>query len=233
MSIDKRIDNAALSPTSIIQIFDNDTNNNEYFTRNNEIQKCCVCAATYSGIGKTSTENFMKTKVMINWIIMNMQPFSIVEDNFFIEMIKKFDPPYQMPCHVKNKISLTLDIWISENSHTSFLGVTCHYINDEWKLKHFLLDIIPFHESHSAENMVNAVKILLEELVEKYLLLVKENECNPLMWWCTHKETFPSLSELAKDYLAIQSTSVPCEQSFSVAGLTISKLRNRLDPETS
>lgn len=35
----------------------------------------------------------MKTKVMINWIIMNMQPFSIVEDNFLIEMIKKFDPP--------------------------------------------------------------------------------------------------------------------------------------------
>ncbi|CAJ0759489.1 2904_t:CDS:2, partial [Entrophospora sp. SA101] len=65
---------------------------------------------------------------------------------------------------VKNKILLTLDIWTSENSHTSFLGVTCHYINDEWKLKHFLLDIIPFHESHSAENMVNAVKILLVEL---------------------------------------------------------------------
>ncbi|CAJ0643724.1 15364_t:CDS:2 [Entrophospora sp. SA101] len=69
--------------------------------------------------------------------------------------------------------------------------------------------------------------------VEKYLLLAKENECNPLMWWCTYKETFPFLSELAKDYLAIQSTSVPCEQSFSVTGLTISKLRNRLDPETS
>jgi len=33
--------------------------------------------------------------------------------------------------------------------------------------------------------------------------------------------------------LTIQSTSVPCEQSFSIAGLTISKLRNRLDPETS
>src|SRR3954466_716302 len=85
-------------------------------------------------------ENFMKTKVMINWIIMNMQPFSIVEDNFFIEMIKKFDPPYQMPCRkyiknqivkkftkqrqhvknhiqgVKNKKSLTMDIWTSENS---------------------------------------------------------------------------------------------------------------------
>lgn len=69
--------------------------------------------------------------------------------------------------------------------------------------------------------------------VEKYLSLPKEDECNPLMWWCTHKEAFPSLSEMAKDYLAIQSTSVSCEQAFSIAGLTVSKLRNRLDPKTS
>jgi hypothetical protein len=249
MSNDEIIDNAALSPTPIVQIFDDDTNNSssiiqipdinnsiqihditlvpfisssssssslpssssivqipdnsqiirtaskidEYFTRNNELQKCRICAATYSGIGKTSTgtlknhiktkhpneyqryiqttlnfqrinpyppkENFMKTKVMINWIIMNMQPFSVVEDNFFIEMIKKFDPRYQMPCrkyikdqivkkftnqrqhvknhiqNIKNKISLTMDIWTCGNSHTSFLGVTCHYIPMKNKIR--------------------------------------------------------------------------------------------------
>lgn len=38
---------------------------------------------------------------------------------------------------------------------------------------------------------------------------------------------------MAKDYLAIQSTSVSCEQAFSIAGLTISKVRNRLNPETA
>jgi len=63
----------------------------------------------------------------------------------------------------KNKISLTTDIWTSENSHTSFLGVTCHYV-DEWNLKHFLLDIIPFHKSHNTENIVEAIKTLLVEL---------------------------------------------------------------------
>lgn len=194
---------------------------NDYFVRNNEFQKCCICAATYSGIGKTSTgtlknhiktkhpnqyqkciqttlnfqqinpytskENFIKTKVMINWIIMSLQPFSVVEDKFFVEMIKGFDPRYQIPCrkyiknqivkkftkqqqyvknhiqNVKNKISLTTDIWTSENSHTSFLGVTCHYV-DEWNLKHFLLDIIPFHKSHNTENIVEAIKTLLVEL---------------------------------------------------------------------
>ncbi|EXX73614.1 hypothetical protein RirG_058780 [Rhizophagus irregularis DAOM 197198w] len=38
---------------------------------------------------------------------------------------------------------------------------------------------------------------------------------------------------MAKDYLAIQSTSVACEQAFSVAGNTITKVRNRLCPETA
>ncbi|CAG8692033.1 3156_t:CDS:2, partial [Cetraspora pellucida] len=36
-----------------------------------------------------------------------------------------------------------------------------------------------------------------------------------------------------QDYLAIQGTCVPCEEAFSTASITISKLRNRLNPETA
>ncbi|EXX63972.1 hypothetical protein RirG_147230 [Rhizophagus irregularis DAOM 197198w] len=36
---------------------------------------------------------------------------------------------------------------------------------------------------------------------------------------------------MAKNHLAIQATSVSYEQVFSIAGLTISKVRNRLNPE--
>ena len=38
---------------------------------------------------------------------------------------------------------------------------------------------------------------------------------------------------MSRDYLSIQATSVACEQAFSVAGNTITKTRNRLDPETA
>ena len=41
------------------------------------------------------------------------------------------------------------------------------------------------------------------------------------------------LSQIAKDYLTIQATSVPSERAFSISGLTISKIRNKLDPETA
>ena len=38
---------------------------------------------------------------------------------------------------------------------------------------------------------------------------------------------------MAKDYLAIQATSVPSEQAFSVAGNTVTRTQNRLFPETA
>ncbi len=38
---------------------------------------------------------------------------------------------------------------------------------------------------------------------------------------------------MAHNYLAIQETSVPNEQAFSVASHTITKVRNRLNPETA
>jgi hypothetical protein len=69
--------------------------------------------------------------------------------------------------------------------------------------------------------------------LERYLSLPQDEDCDPLIWWKSYQKTFPILSAMAKDYLAIQSTSVSCEQAFSIAGLTISKVRNRLNPETA
>jgi len=69
--------------------------------------------------------------------------------------------------------------------------------------------------------------------LERYLSLPQDEDCDPLTWWSSHQKNFPILSAIAKNHLAIQSTSVACEQSFSIAGLTISKLRNRLDSETA
>jgi hypothetical protein len=122
-------------------------------------------------------ENFEKSKGLIDWIVTSLQLFSVVEEDYFIEMIKKFDPRYRIPNRkyikkhivnrfenqrkilkydiekIKNGISLTTNMWTSDNSHIAFLGVTCHYIDDNWTLRRFLLDIIPFHESHTGKNI--------------------------------------------------------------------------------
>ena len=69
--------------------------------------------------------------------------------------------------------------------------------------------------------------------LNRYLNSPVDNTVDPLIWWQTHEKNYPVLSQMAKDYLTIQATSVPSERTFSISGLTISKTRNRLDPETA
>ena len=52
-----------------------------------------------------------------------------------------------------------------------------------------------------------------------------------LDWWSKHEKAYPILSKIARDYLAVMPTSTASERAFSAAGRTISKIRNRLDPE--
>ena len=55
----------------------------------------------------------------------------------------------------------------------------------------------------------------------------------PLVWWQARSIEFPLLSQIARDYLSIQSTSVASEQSFSVASNTLTNIRNRLHSTTA
>ena len=52
------------------------------------------------------------------------------------------------------------------------------------------------------------------------------NEVMPLNWWKIHATEFPILAKMAQNYLTIMSTSVPCEQFFSIAGKQITQTRN-------
>lgn len=59
-----------------------------------------------------------------------------------------------------------------------------------------------------------------------------DNGVMPNEWWKIHETEYPKLSKMAQDYLSIMSTSVPCEQFFSIAGKQVTQTRNRLHPNT-
>jgi hypothetical protein len=53
-----------------------------------------------------------------------------------------------------------------------------------------------------------------------------------LEWWCAHSGTYPGLSRVARDYLAVPSTSTPAERAFSKGADLVHVKRGSLSAET-
>ncbi|GES92534.1 zinc finger BED domain-containing protein RICESLEEPER 2-like [Rhizophagus clarus] len=139
---------------------------------------------------------------VVEWVIGDAQLFRSVENLRFKIMINKFDSRYQIPDEktvktlvvdyfkekrkniqedlnaIPGKLSLTADMWTSTCNNDAFLGLTIHYIDNNWNLKNFLLDIISFTTRHTGNNIANAIKSVLTEfnLLEKTLALTTDNE---------------------------------------------------------
>ncbi len=60
----------------------------------------------------------------------------------------------------------------------AFLGLTIHYVDSEWHLRNFLLDIIPFSISHSGMNIAQKIMRVLNEfnIFDKVITLTTDNE---------------------------------------------------------
>ncbi|KAE9525614.1 hypothetical protein AGLY_014141 [Aphis glycines] len=54
---------------------------------------------------------------------------------------------------------------------------------------------------------------------------------DPLLWWKYNEKKYPVVSQMAKKYLSVIATSVPCERLFNEAGQVITKRRNQLSPD--
>jgi hypothetical protein len=63
---------------------------------------------------------------------------------------------------VPGKLSFTLDGWTSKNQ-ISFLGITVHWINENWKLKNTVLDFCHIEGPHSGENIASKLFETLKE----------------------------------------------------------------------
>jgi hypothetical protein len=104
-------------------------------------------------------------KGLVEWIIVNQHPFTIVEEPKFIDYINTLCPDAVLISadtikrkimdlyenniakmqeafqDISGKISFTIDVWTSPSTK-SFLATTAHYIDKDWKLKNVLVDFI-------------------------------------------------------------------------------------------
>ena len=80
-----------------------------------------------------------------------------------------------------SKITLTTDAWTSIATE-AYLGVTCHYINDNWEMVSFVLCTKPLEDRHTAENIARWIEEVAEKfdfsLLDDVLAIVHDNAAN-------------------------------------------------------
>ncbi|KAL2081022.1 hypothetical protein ACEWY4_022875 [Coilia grayii] len=141
-------------------------------------------------------------ELLVNVVVKDLQPFTIVEDVGFRAFVNKLDPTYVLPSHkalktmvaerfIKTKekakeelkkaefVSLTADMWSSINMD-GYLGLTCHYITPEAKMATVLLGVQRFHQTHTAQHIMEAEKLLMAEwgIASKVQCMVTDNAAN-------------------------------------------------------
>lgn len=143
-------------------------------------------------------------KALLEMIVLDMQPFSIVKDRGFRKFISLLDPRYELPsaytlCHkmleesytevctqLKIELSqieyvaITFDAWTSVATE-SYVTVTCHFVDKDFCLKSAVLSTKPLPEvNHTAHNLSEALKAIFSEweINEKITCIVSDNANN-------------------------------------------------------
>ena len=80
---------------------------------------------------------------------MDLQPFSIVDDPGFCQLMKAAEVSQLL-----SYVSVTTDIWSSDNTHHSFMSLIAHFIlTDSFENKSVMFSCWKFDDSHTAENI--------------------------------------------------------------------------------
>ena len=126
-------------------------------------------------------------KKLIRWIVIRQHPFTIVEEDQFVSFVHSLYPSAKIPTAdtIKNKImtnyetdkikmqailkdlpgkvSFTMDCWTSPSTK-SFLSITAHFINKDWKLQNVIIDFIQMQDSHTGSNIKDAFLLGISDM---------------------------------------------------------------------
>lgn len=138
---------------------------------------------------------------LIGLFVIDFQPFSVVLG--FKKFIYSLNPSYELPSRTTisrtmipalyesaqfkvkellsdvDSICLTTDSWTSVNND-SFLAVTAHFINRQFRLKSVLLECAQMENQHTAIHLAAELKRIVRHwgVEEKVALVVSDNAAN-------------------------------------------------------
>ena len=132
------------------------------------------------------------TDALVDFVAEDLIPLSVVDSTRFKKFVSILEPQYQMPSRkylsgvllqkkydtVKREvldriqksksINITVDLW-SNRQMKSFLGMTGHYISDQWTLESIMLGCNRITGRHTSDN----IALWYEELVSEFVVRQK------------------------------------------------------------
>jgi hypothetical protein len=111
-----------------------------------------------------------------------------------------------------SKISITCDMWTSANQ-LSFFGMTGHWIDNDYVYQERLIAFKFVEGEHDGLNLCNEMMSILA-------------------FWKYNQHKYPIRSAMARDFLAVQASSVSSERAFSAGANLVSKRRCAMSGHT-
>lgn len=118
-------------------------------------------------------------KELLRMIVFQELPFSIVEHVGFRRFVASLNPYFKVISKLalfdvlkssNSRVSLTADMWTSIQN-LGYLCVTCHYIDNEWKLQKRIIKFALVPTPHDGITMFSEMlKAILEWHIENKLL---------------------------------------------------------------
>lgn len=139
-----------------------------------------VNRAPPSALKMSQEEKRVITKTMAEFIVIDSQPFSVVEAKGFRRVVNKLNPLYQCPSttievevgeicsqiehNVREQIkklkwlTITVDGWTSKGMD-SYLMVTGHWLDDNFEVRQCCLSVRPMKVAHNSQNLRSTVSL--------------------------------------------------------------------------
>jgi hypothetical protein len=134
-------------------------------------------------------------------IIAHDYPFNYANHHFLKEFLRNLQPCFKMPCRntikadclriyedeqcelysflgsLNCKFSFTSDLWTNKGRDRGFMALTCHFIDDTWKLRKRIITFTPLPSPHTGKHISEAIydKWVQWNLDKKVFCLVLDN----------------------------------------------------------
>jgi hypothetical protein len=140
---------------------------------------------------------------LVDWLVHDSHPLNIVQSKYFHQFINELDSQFNIPdvklvkqiihkaynyivpllkVDLKNnitKVSLTMDLWTARNRQ-GYIGITCSYIDKNFKLNEVTLSVQYVPYPHTAANICKTVNAIIDYwgLCEKVYSITTDNAAN-------------------------------------------------------